>query len=755
MRYITATILGLCLSLSTYAQTHYSVSGHILDPQKHPVPGANVIVVGTRLGAVTNHKGHFDIPRIPTGTHTLRVTMMGFQNIDHTIEVNAETQPISIHLKERPLKGEEVVVTATRTEKFKRDVPVIVNIVDDAIFQATQSQNLAEGVIFQPALRVETNCQNCGFSQVRLNGLEGGYSQILIDGRPIFSALDGVYGLDQMPAAMIDRVEVVRGGGSALFGGNAIAGTINVITKEPFSTGFEISTNQAYQGGDRPDRNLNLNASFIRNDQLMGLSLFGVARDRDWYDHDNDGYSEITTLENLSFGARTFYRTGPMSKFVLEVHRIYEDRRGGNRFAFAPHEADIAEALTHNVWGGSASFETLFATDRVNSFSAYISGRLTDRDSYYGAGRDPNAYGVTQNRTMATGAKYSIGLGSEGNNEITVGLDAQYDKLEDEMPAYQRLTNQTIKQLGLYAQSDWKVTSALSILLGLRVDNHSLMDDPVLNPRANILFNVTDNLQIRTSGALGFRAPQAFDEDLHIESVGGAALLTHLSPDLKPERSYSYGASIDYSDNDRQLPIGITLEGFYTRLSDPFILEDGGQDAAGNLIFDKKNGDGAAVKGITLDARAFLTTSFQIQGGFTVQSSKFDSPVEWTDGQFSHQFMRAPDIYGYYTAIWQATKIINLSISGVYTGSMIAPHFAGYIAKDRLEKTDGFLETNVKLDFDLEFGPTMPELEIQFGIQNLFDSYQNDFDQGPDRDAGYVYGPGRPRTFYTGLKIAY
>ena len=323
MKYIIAIFCTLCLSLAVYAQDQHSIIGHVLNAKGEPMPGANVILVGTRLGAVTNHEGHFGIPRVPAGTYTLRVTMMGFQSIDQQITTQADAQPMQIRLKERPLKGEEVVVTATRTEKFKRDVPVIVNIVDDAIFQATQSQNLAEVVIFQPALRVETNCQNCGFSQVRLNGLEGGYSQILIDGRPIFSSLDGVYGLDQMPAAMIDRVEVVRGGGSALFGGNAIAGTINVITKEPISTGFEISTNQAYQGGDRPDRSVNLNASFIRDDQLMGLSLFGVARDRDWYDRDNDGYSEITTLENLSFGARTFYRTGPISKFILEFLRFW------------------------------------------------------------------------------------------------------------------------------------------------------------------------------------------------------------------------------------------------------------------------------------------------------------------------------------------------------------------------------------------------------------------------------------------------
>ena len=752
MKYITILFV-LWSTLPLHA--NMQVTGQVIDKStQSPLPGANVVLLGTRLGAVTDHQGHFTISSVPNGQHILRISLMGYQTTETTLTVPPKT-PLTITLSERPLKGEEVVVTATRSEKFKRDVPVIVNVVDDDIFNATQSNNLAEGLIFQPALRVETNCQNCGFSQVRLNGLEGGYSQILIDGRPIFSALDGVYGLDQMPTAMIERIEVVRGGGSALYGGNAIAGTINVITKEPISSGFEVATNQSFIGGDEPDRNYNINASFVSKDQLMGVSLFGVVRNRNHYDHDGDSFSEITTLQNQSFGARTFYRIGPLSKFIVEMHHLHEDRRGGNRFEFEPHEADIAEALTHKVWGGGISFETLFATDRMHAFSIYVSGRHTDRDSYYGTGRDPNAYGVTKNRTLATGAKYAIAVGEDQNNELTFGIDAQIDDLKDEMPAYNRITDQTIKQAGLYAQNNWQMTETFTLLLGLRVDNHSEMNDPVFNPRANMLLKATDRLQFRMSGAMGFRAPQAFDEDLHIESVGGEALLISRSADLGPERSYSLSGSIDYSDNERQLPYGMTLEGFYTRLDDPFILEESTPDANGNKILIKKNGGGAVVKGLTLDARAFLTTTFQLLGGLTMQSGHYDTPVEWADGHFSDHILRAPTLYGYYTAIWQAHPVVNLSVSGTYTGPMYAPHFAGYIAEDRLEKTPSFVETNVNIDFDLAFAPTMPELEIQFGVQNIFNSYQSDFDQGINRDAGYIYGPGRPRTFYTGLKVAY
>ena len=126
------------------------------------------------------------------------------------------------------------VVVATRNETTRRMAPTLVNVVSMKTFENTNSTCLAQGLNFQPGVRVENNCQNCGFQQVRINGLDGPYTQILIDSRPIFSALSGVYGLEQIPANMIDRVEVMRGGGSALFGSSAIAGTINIITKEPY-----------------------------------------------------------------------------------------------------------------------------------------------------------------------------------------------------------------------------------------------------------------------------------------------------------------------------------------------------------------------------------------------------------------------------------------------------------------------------------------------------------------------------------------
>ena len=178
---------------------------------------------------------------------------------------------------------------------------------------------------FQPGVRVETNCQNCGFQQVRINGLDGPYTQILIDSRPVFSALSGVYGLEQIPASMIERVEVMRGGGSALFGSSAIAGTINIITKEPLRNSGQLShTITCFSGGNSFDNNTSLNLSLVTDDHRAGVYIFGQNRHRSGYDYDGDGFTELPKLKNQTVGFRSYFKTSTYSKLTFEYHHLQE-----------------------------------------------------------------------------------------------------------------------------------------------------------------------------------------------------------------------------------------------------------------------------------------------------------------------------------------------------------------------------------------------------------------------------------------------
>ena len=220
-----------------------NIVGHILDKNtKEHLPYITVALKGTTIGTVTDATGHYFLKNLPEGNFVLEVSSVGYKTVRRNVTLKkGRTLEEDFEIEEDAVALDGVVVSANRNETTRRLAPTLVNVVDLKIFENTNSTTLAQGLSFQPGVRVESNCQNCGFQQVRINGLDGPYTQILLDSRPIFSALSGVYGIEQIPASMIERVEVMRGGGSALFGSSAIAGTINIITKEPMRNSGMLS----------------------------------------------------------------------------------------------------------------------------------------------------------------------------------------------------------------------------------------------------------------------------------------------------------------------------------------------------------------------------------------------------------------------------------------------------------------------------------------------------------------------------------
>ena len=301
---------------------------------------------------------------------------------------------------------DEVVVSASRSETLRREAPALVSVLDAGLFERANASCLAQGLSFQPGVRVEDDCQNCGFTQVRINGLDGHYSQILVDSHPVFSSLTGVYGLEQIPANMIERVEVLRGGGSALYGSSAIGGTINIITREPTRSSAQLSHTLTSLGGSNSyDNNTMLNASIVSESGRAGISVFGQSRHRSGYDHDGDGFTELPVISSQSVGMRSFFRTGAYSRITAQYHHIDEYRRGGDLLKQPPHEAFVAEQTDHAIDGGSLSFD-ISSADRSNHFNAYASFQNTARKSYYGSKQDLDAYGTTHDLTLAAGMQY-------------------------------------------------------------------------------------------------------------------------------------------------------------------------------------------------------------------------------------------------------------------------------------------------------------------------------------------------------------
>jgi outer membrane receptor for ferrienterochelin and colicins len=741
-----------------------------------PLPFASIQIRSTTIGTATDINGNYKL-EVPSGPHQLRVQALGYKPIE--ISINTDTDipgPLVLNLEEDALQLEQVVVTADRDARKRRESSVIVNTLSTGLLSTLQSTSLSEGLAFCPGIRVENTCGNCGSNQLRMNGLEGPYSQLLINGRPIFSGLASVYGLELMPANMIERVEVVRGGGSALYGSNAIAGTVNIITKEPVNNQYEVQLQTALVGTGsniEPDNTIQFNTTLASENSRHGLAIYGFHRNRSPYDDNNDGYSELSKIKNSTMGMHYSVKPGYKSRFTADYFHINEMRRGGDAFDKPLHESTIAEATDHLINSGNFTYQLYTAPDQ--EFSLYAAGQSVNRDSYYGAGQALDAYGNTKDFSFSAGSQYKI---LSGANNIIFGAELNGGRLEDEKLGYRTYSHsadedeiiQTIwsntpvsdqRTLigGLFSQWERRL-GVVSLSAGIRMDRYSISDElsdaaalsnTVLSPRLNILYGIDRDVQMRVSYAKGYRAPQIFDEDLHIETSAARQVFHKNDPNLKQETSHSYMGSVSYQNKSGSSNLELLAELFYTDLKNPFANELGDPDENGVVIYTRVNEDeGAIVKGINMETTWLPSSRWRFNGSYTLQSSKFGGPQDFDESRF----FRTPDQYGYFLAEWNSVKNLSFSTTGTYTGIMLVPYFGPTLENPEdgeLRETEPFFDWSLKLEYRIK--TNNGTFQLFAGMKNIFNSYQKDIDTGEERDPGYVYGPISPRMVHFGIKI--
>lgn len=767
MKHIILTIISLLFTFCVWAEmagdaavkpdTDANVTGHVTDEVTgEHIPFVTIQLKGTNVGTVSDITGHFMLTHLPTGNVTLVFSMVGYETVEHTIDLSEGlSEEIKITMHEASILVDQVVVTANKYETKKREASSIVNVISPLQFENTASNTMSDVLDFQTGLRVEQSCSNCGSPQLRINGLEGQYTQILMDNRPIFSSLASVYGLEQIPTGMVDRIEVVRGGGSALYGANAIGGVVNIITKEPVRNSVNVSNNTQLIGGKSWDVNTNLNGSFVTSDSKMGIYLFGVLRNRQAYDNDNDGYSEIPEVNSGTLGFRSYFKTSNYSKLTAEYHHVTEARRGGNELDRPEHEADIAESTTHNIDAGSLRWDW-FSPNERHFVTAYASMQHIDRDSYYGTAHDPDAYGKSEDWTAVAGAQYRFHFYNclFMPSDLSAGMEYSFNGLHDRILGYGRDLHQQVHLYGGYVQNEWK-NRWVSWLLGLRVEKHNLLKNPVVSPRVNIRYTPIEQIVLRASYASGYRAPQIYEEDLHVGAVGGEVSFVEMDPDLKPEMSHSVSASIDWARKFGRIEVNVMAEGFFTQLNNVFSLVENGHDSNGNLLLLRTNSKGARVAGMNIEAKMAYGRLLTFQLGYTYQQSRYIEPFSWSDSPNimpQKRMFRSPDHYGYFMFDITPVRRFNINLTGKLTGPMLVQHFAGYIPEDEEIMSPTFFDMGVKLGYDIPLY-RLYSLEINAGVKNIFNSYQKDFDTGVNRDAGYIYGPSLPRTYFVGLNF--
>lgn len=340
-------------------------------------------------------------------------------------------------------------------------------------------------------------------------------------------------------------------------------------------------------------------------------------------------------------------------------------------------------------------------------------------------------------------------------SELTVGVEYTDNMLRDQMLGYDRAIEQHSLSYGAYLQNEWK-SEQFSLLIGARLDKHNKVSKPIFSPRVNVRYTPIEAIGLRVSYSSGYRAPQAYEEDLHVAAVGGEVAIIEIDPNLRPEYSQSVSGSVDLYHKFGTIEANLLVEGFYTNLNDVFALVENGHDSEGNLILERRNASGAVIKGINLEAKVGFSPKLILDAGFTFQNSRYKQTHKWSENDEltpQRRMFRSPDQYGYATLNYLPFKGFSASLSGNYTGSMLVQHYAGYITKDSETITQPFWDMGVRVAYDIKLGAGL-KLQVSGGVKNVLDSFQKDIDQGMLRDSKYIYGPAMPRTYFVGLKLS-
>lgn len=692
---------------------------------------------------------------------------------------NAEEIPVEKSAAAGEKLSTVVVTAATRTERTLEEVPVRTEVLPRAAIDLRAPTNFSQALELINGVRVESNCQNCNTSEVQLLGLGGNYNQILFDGMPLLSSLGSVYGLEQLPSAFIDRIEVVKGGGSTLYGARAVAGVINVVAEEPLTNGVELSsTVESIKG--TAFSTTDLRADYVFAEGRGGISLYGQFSQNDAVDYNGDGYSELTEKEQQLGGFQLWFRATDTTKIKVNYQYLDEERRGGNRLDQAEYLANIAESLATQYHRGNITLEQDLRDNldlRLGYAFAYIK-----RDSFYGGlgnvvtdpsapGYDPNEldpgnpgsaaetsynqYGYTENPLHYFDSQLNWRL---GDHALAFGIQYKYEGIRDENRNYlgqtlSTLTDDHYDNIGAFVQDEWTATDSLTFLGGIRVDKSSTLDNPILSPRLAATYDFAENWKLRGSISSGFRAPEVFSEDLHVDTLGATPVHTRNASGLREEKSLTYALGLDWKSDPVAPKWRADLTASLTDIRNTFAIGPIQTDpGTGELYQERTNASGSLVAGLEGNLLWQPDDKWAVSLGAAYYDSRFDDAQDvYDDGVgtvlSSRDYLKAPNWTAVAQVTWKPVDALETFAGFRYTGPMqvLNNNTAS------INRTRSFYVFDLGMVYHLDLGGN--HLHLGAGVKNLFDQRQKDLESGADRDSDYVYGPRSGRTFYVSARL--
>ncbi len=666
-----------------------SLNGKVTD-NGEPLPLANVLLKGTEIGAATDIDGLFRLENIQPGDYVLLVTSLGYQPYQTKISFGtSEEKSINIPLEPSAQSLDEMVVTGTLKPVSRLESPVPVEVYSPTFLKKNPTASVFDALQNVNGVRPQINCNVCNTGDIHINGLEGPYTLVLIDGMPIVSGLGTVYGLTGIPNSLIEQIEIVKGPASSLYGSEAVGGLINIITKNAISAPEFFADGFATGWGEY---NLDVGSKIAvgdKTDLLLGVNYFNYDNP---IDNNGDNFTDLTLQDRISIFQKWDFRRNENRLFSLAGRFFYEDRWGGE-MQWTPEyrggDEIYGESIYTRRWEVLGKYQLPFEEKFLLSFS-------------YNDHNQNSVYGDTEYL-----ADQRIGFAqltwdkTAGNHDLLFGSAIRYNYYDDNTPATVAADNIWIPSL--FAQDEYAFAPKHSFLGGLRYD-YDQRHGNIFTPRAAYKWKISDNDIFRVNAGTGFRVVNLFTED-HAALTGSREVI--IAEELKPERSVNVNINYlkkIYSTNGTF--IGIDASAFYTRFSN-VILPDY-ETNPNQIIYDNLDGKSVS-QGVSANLDVAFPSSFKIMVGATWQD------VSSTENGVTQQQILTESI----TATWNLSYTFrSLNLTADYTGNLYGPMRLPLLGEldPRQEYSPTWSIQNIQFTYK-----GLNNIEIYGGIKNLLD----------------------------------
>ncbi|NBC86713.1 MAG: TonB-dependent receptor [Bacteroidetes bacterium] len=732
--FCTALVLLLLVPVA-YGQA--TIEGNVTS-NSASVPAANVRILDGTQGAATRSDGSYRIAGLEPGTYTLIVSAMGFETARETVTLGfGETVRVDFSLAPTVIRNEEVVVTATMRERYVKDSPVKVDVMTAERLQRAQTgSNLMDVIGNVNGLTTQLNCGVCGTNAIRINGVEGPNTAVLIDGMPVMGALASVYGLNGISPAIIDQVEVIKGPQSTLYGTQALGGVVNIITKDPENTpsfSGEVYARSTAEGSI----DLAVSPSAGRVKGFLSATAFQM---ENYFDDNNDGFADVPKRSRLGlFGKGTLEnRRGAVIGNVAA--KFYGENRTGGVPGYSDALRGSDRIYGESIYTRRGEVMANYTPPSVEALRVEGAFTYHDQDSYYGT-----EHYVAQ-QTISFGQVTYAAPMSE-TVDLLAGSTVRYETYNDNTPATSSGADRRVVP-GVFGQAEVGVGD-VTVLGGLRVDHHAA-HGLIPAPRLSAKYRPSDRTTVRAGTGTGFRIVNVFTED-HAALTGSRDVV--FTENLKPERSWSLTGSMEHIFPLRANPMTVTIDGFYTRFSNK-IIPDYDQDP-GLIIYE--NLDGFSVtRGVSLG----------IDHNLTALPITYNLGVTVTDVYTREEGSRravayAPDYTGTAGLTYQI-RSIGLDID--YAASLVGPKrmpdvYVQTFGRDRTSPVHSTHDLKLEKAFGSVNSDSGLGIDVFLSVENIFDYTQGSplvearAPFGPQFDTIYTWGPIVGRTIALGARV--